>query len=59
MFDLIDSIYREQGLCIHDHKMIILLFESFGSEEYLENLIIYLDENYKDILEVYVEELFI
>lgn len=39
--------------------MIILLFESFGSEEYLENLVLYLDDNYKEILEVYVEELFL
>ena len=39
--------------------MILLLFESFGSEEYLENLVLYLDENYHEILEVYVEELFL
>ena len=57
--ELYNSIYKEHDLCLHDHKMILLLLESFQDIAFIEVLVNYLDENYPDMANLYFNKLFI
>lgn len=39
---ILDEVFKGLALCVHDLKMIVLLFESFKKVEYLEVFVMYL-----------------
>jgi len=42
MLRLLDEVFRNLALCVHDLKMIVLLLESFKNVEFLEVFVMYL-----------------
>ena len=39
---LLDEVFRNLALCVHDLKMLVLLLESFKDVQYLEVFVMYL-----------------
>ncbi len=57
--DLYKQIYSIPKLCIHDHRMIVLILESFMEPRFLSLLIKYLDQNIEKLALIYTNVLFL